>query len=269
MSLVLAGLIVAGASGAAIVGRWLAKRKNADEASADAKDAKDPKDAKDGEGETDERSRAEAEEAAGRSSEDPHEPSRDPDADGGRRPGERKPKEKEKPKKARKIEGPMAHLEGFPCQLGDVIMRMTGEEAWLAGGLVLSEDVPVAALFVAPDAGHDCAVYVRPSPRTSLYWLEPLDPKAVLVGGEPPTSVEHGGIRFDRARRLPLRPKRIGVGAPDAGDALVVAEYHSAGAERLLVMKSSAGSTHAYRGVELEASTYEVIASGRSTLDEA
>jgi hypothetical protein len=162
--------------------------------------------------------------------------------------------------------GPSAHLEGFPCQLGDVLMRLTGEEAWLAGGLVLSEDAPVAALFVAPDAGHDCAIYVRPRPREAVYWMAPLDPSLVLVGGEPPSSVEQGGIRFDRVRRLPLRPKRVGVGAPDVGDAVVLAEYASAGSERLLVMRGSTGTSHAYRGDELEASSYEVIASGRSTL---
>lgn len=158
-------------------------------------------------------------------------------------------------------------LAGFPCQLGDVLMRLTGEEAWLAGGLVLSEEVPVAALFVAPDAKQDCVIYVRPPPRDAVFWLEPLDPDAVLVAGEPPSSVEHRGVRFDRARRLPLRPKRIGVGAPDVGDAVVVAEYSSAGAERLLVLKATSGVTKAYRGVELEASMFEVIPSGKSTLD--
>src|SRR5690606_27851798 len=103
-----------------------------------------------------------------------------------------------------------------------------------------------------PDAGQDCAIYVRARPHSSLYWLEPLDASAVLVGGEPPSAVEHGGIRFERARRLPLRPRRIGVGAPDVGDVVTVAEYASAGAERLLVMKANSGVVRAYRGLELE-----------------
>jgi hypothetical protein len=68
----------------------------------------------------------------------------------------------------------------------------------------LSEEVPVAALFVAPDAGTDCAIYVRPKLREALYWLTPLD-----------------------------------------ADAVIVAEYTSAGAERLLVMKSSNGQARA------------------------
>ena len=227
MSFILAGLIIAGASGAVGVGRWLARRREGTAKDADPTVAHSP-------------------------------PAAPPPAgaDTSTKPARRT------------AEGPQAHLTGFPCQLGDVVMRLTGEEAWLAGGLVLSEEGPVAALFVAPEAGRDCAIYARPQPREAIFWLEPLDPGAVLVGGEPPSSVEHGGIRFDRARRLPLRPKRIGVGAPDVGDAVVLAEYASAGAERLLVMRGSSGVSHAFRGVELEPSSYEVIASGRSTLDD-
>jgi hypothetical protein len=132
--------------------------------------------------------------------------------------------------------------------------------------VILSEDVPVAVLYVAPDAGHNTILYARVRSKTSLHWLAPLDPTAILVGGEPPSSVEHGGIRFDRARRLPLRARRIGVGAPDTGDAVIVAEYASAGAERLLVMKANSGSVFAYRGLELEEGSFEVIASGDTTL---
>jgi hypothetical protein len=246
VSFLLAGLIVAGTSGAIAVGRWLAARREPSDAPAPPtdgaggeRDASDTKESKDG---------------------------------GDKKDADKKesPTSTASPAKTtrRKVEGPHAHLVGFPCQLGDVLMRITGEEAWLAGGLVLSEESPVAALFVAPDAGHDCAIYVRPAPREAVFWLEPLDPGAVLVGGEPPSSVEHGGIRFDRVRRLPLRPKRIGVGAPDVGDAVVVAEYASAGAERLLVMRSTSGTSHAYRGEELEVSAYEIIPSGKSTLDD-
>lgn len=167
----------------------------------------------------------------------------------------------------KKEEAPRVSLEGFTCQLGDVLMRLTGEEAWLAGGVVLSEEIPVAVLFVAPDAGHDRAIYVRARPRGGVFWLDPLDPKEVLVGGEPPSSVEHGGIRFDRTRRLPLRPRRIGVGAPDLGDAVVAAEYASAGAERLLVLKANSGVVRAYRGFELDEGAFEVVPSGETTMD--
>ena len=234
MSFLLAGLIVAGTSGAIAVGRWLSRRGDG---------GAEPKPTAPGAGE------------GGR---------KEGDADTSTTTGEAKKASKRPPK--RTATGPHAHLDGFPCQLGDVIMRLTGEEAWLAGGVVLAEEAPIAVLFVAPDAGHDCAIYARPRPRESVFWMKPLDPGAVLVGGEPPSSVEHDGIRFDRVRRLPLRSTRIGVGAPDVGDSVIVAEYASAGSERLVVMRSTTGSSFAYRGEELEVSSYEVIASGKSTL---
>jgi hypothetical protein len=258
MSLVLAGLVVAGTSGALVVGRWLARRWNkAEDGAVGEKKEKNedkPEDADEA------RARAEVEldgEAPSRKDES------DERANDGNAPSPGAPKRNPRPAP----EGDKVRLEGFVCQLGDVLMRITGEEAWLAGGLVLSEEVPVAVLFVAPDAVHDHAIYVRPRPRASLFWLEPLDPSAILVAGEPPSSVEHRGIRFDRARRLPLRPRRIGVGAPDVGDAVIVAEYTSAGSERLLVVKGSSGVVRAYRGLELEQGSFEVIASGESTLD--
>jgi hypothetical protein len=157
-------------------------------------------------------------------------------------------------------------LEGFPCQLGDVVMRITGEEAWLSGAIVLSEELPLAALFVAPEAGQDRALFVTSRARDRITWLDPLDPSAVLVGGEPPHAVEHGGHRFERARRLPLNARRIGAGAPDVGDAVVVAEYVSSGAERLIVLKANNGNVFAWHGTELEAGAFEVIASGATTL---
>jgi hypothetical protein len=250
VSFLLAGLIIAGTSGAVAVGRWLSRRQG----SVDAK----PDGAGGTTGATDEArdtSGGAPATAAGTTTSSGDAATKDAAKKGAKKPVKRT------------VEGPITHLEGFPCQLGDVLLRLTGEEAWLAGGLVLCEEGPVAALFVAPDAVHDCAIYVRPQPREAVFWMQPLDPGAVLVGGEPPSSVEHGGIRFDRARRLPLRPRRIGVGAPDVGDAVVLAEYASAGSERLLVMRSTTGTSYAYRGEELDPASYEVIPSGRSTLD--
>ena len=254
MSLILSA-IIAGAGGAAL-GGWLARRRAA-KAAAEAKDKKAPEAPKK------EETPEEAVEKKAMAEVEADVPTAKDESS----PRIEDEKPKKKPRSAKPVtSGHQPRLEGFLCQLGDVLTRETGEEAWLAGGVVLSEDIPVAVLFVAPDAGHDIALYVRPHPRSSLFWLEPLDPSAVLVGGEPPSSVEQGGIRFDRTRRLPLRVKRIGAGAPDVGDEVTVAEYASAGADRLLVLKATNGTVRAYRGLELEAGTYEVIASGDSTL---
>ena len=244
MSLLLAGVVFLGTSGALYMSRLLARRRSlvgGAEAEVDEDDARAKKEV------------------------DAELPARNDDSTP-------PPANDEKKKRPASRARPTAvkasnRLEGFVCQLGDVLMRITGEEAWLAGGVVLSEDSPVAVLFVAPDAGHDTAIYVRPQPKSCLFWLEPLEPTAILVGGDMPSSVEHDGIRFDRARKLPLRPRRVGVGAPDVGDTVIVAEYVSTGSERLLVLKSTNGTVHAYRGRELEESLFEVIASGDSTLE--
>lgn len=228
MSLLLTGALLLGTGGFLAASNWLRRRSYAS-----APRSKDVEGSKDAEGSKDERS-----------------------------PDEKTALSEKESVRDRKE----APLEGFVCQLGDVLMRPTGEEAWLAGAVVLSEEIDVCAVFVAPDAGHDCAIYVRPAPRATLWWLAPLDPSVVLVGGEPSSTVEHGGARYERMRRLPLRSRRAGVGAPDVGDALSLAEYASAGAERLLVLKGSSGKVFAYAGLELEPHAYEVIASGASTL---
>jgi hypothetical protein len=259
VSLLLAGLVAAGTSGALLVGRWLAKHRGAPEATNGEAHDPDPDVAR-------ARAVVEAEAPSTKDPEEDDDPKNENENnDPPRTPNAPVPAATKRPV-ARPPEGPTMRLDGFVCQLGDVLMRITGEEAWLAGGVVLSESIPVAVLFVAPDAVHDCAIYVRAQSKRNLVWLEPLDPSAVLVGGEPPSSVEHRGVRFERARRLPLRPRRIGVGAPNVGDVVMVAEYESAGAERLLVLKGNAGVVHAYRGVELEEGSFEVIASGESTL---
>jgi hypothetical protein len=158
-------------------------------------------------------------------------------------------------------------LDGFPCKLGDVVTCAGGEEAWLAGGLVFLEQVPVSVLFIAPEAGGDRALYARPLPNASLSWLAPVPAGALLVGAEPPTSLEHDGSRFERARRLPVRVERIGSGAPDVGVEVIVGEYVGGSGERLIVVVG-AGAARAWRGSLLEDGMYEVLAAGARTLED-
>ena len=167
---------------------------------------------------------------------------------------DKKPDEQSKPKKeARKAEREV-DWSTFPCKLGDVVLRAGGDEAWLAGALVFSEDLPVAALFVAPDAGGDRALYVRPNPNASMHWLTPLAAGEVTLTGEPPSVIEQGGDRFERVRRLPLRVKRV-------GDSAIVAEYTSSSGETLLVL-STTGAARAWRGTRLEEGTYDILPNG-------
>jgi hypothetical protein len=187
---------------------------------------------------------------------------------GPRPPEEEKKKPEEEGDKAMsKKREPEAEdaLAGFPCQLGDVVIRHTGEEAWLAGAVLLSEQAAVAALFVSPDAGSDRFVYVRAQPSVEITWLAPLAPGEIPIGAEPPSAIEHGSVRFERARRLPLRARRLGTGAPDFAEQVLVGEYGGMGADRLLVVLSP-GKTRVFRGTLLESGTYDVLPGGKQTL---
>jgi hypothetical protein len=173
---------------------------------------------------------------------------------------------KKKGKKAAAAPDDDEAFEGFPCRLGDVVMGVGGDEAWLAGALVLSEETPTAVLFIAPDAGGDRALWVRRSMTSDILWMLPIPPGELAVGAEPPSSLEHAGERYERVRRLPLNVERHGTGAPDMGDQVVVAEYKSLPGTKLLVMVGP-GGTRAWHGMSLEHGMYDVLASGKSTLE--
>jgi hypothetical protein len=156
----------------------------------------------------------------------------------------------------------------FPCKLGDVVVRVVErDEAWLAGALIFAEERPVAALFVAPEAGGDRAVLVRDAPGAGLTWLAPLAIGALPLTNDPPYALEHEGTRFERARRLPLRVARAGSGAPSVGERAVVAEYAGPGTQRIVVV-AGAERTLAWRGVALAPGDYDVLpGGGRTNLD--
>ena len=155
----------------------------------------------------------------------------------------------------------------MPCKLGDVVVRTAErDEAWLAGALVFEEDKPVAALFVAPEAGGDHALFVRDAPGAGLTWLIPLAKGALPLTSDPPHAVELEGARYERARRLPVKVTRVGTGAPSVGARAVVAEYAGAAAERLLVVAGTE-QTLAWRGVSLGEGEYDVLPGGGTTLE--
>jgi hypothetical protein len=158
-------------------------------------------------------------------------------------------------------------LASFPCKVGDVVVRVAErDEAWLAGALLLEEERPVAALFVAPEAGGDRALFVRDAPGAGMTWLAPLEKGTLPLTKDPPHALEHEGHRFERTRRLPVRVSRLGTGAPSVGDRAVVAEYAGAAAERLLVVAGSE-ETLAWKGVALREDEYDVLPGGKSTLE--
>ncbi|HEY2369955.1 MAG TPA: hypothetical protein VGH87_26325 [Polyangiaceae bacterium] len=152
---------------------------------------------------------------------------------------------------------PAPNLDAFPCKLGDVVLRGTGEEAWLAGAIVLREgDEPAAVLFFSPEAGGDRAVLARPASQ-EITWL--AEEKGVTVPlGEPPTALEAGTNRYERRRRLPLRAERVGTGAPDLGREVILAEYTGLGDDNLVVLVTKERVV-AFRGPSLGAGAYDVL----------
>jgi hypothetical protein len=137
-----------------------------------------------------------------------------------------------------------------------VLLASHGEEAWLAGALVFREPRPTAVLFIAPDAGGDRAVFARPKADASLLWLAPTILGEEEIGREPPSSLEIEELRFERTRRIPCRVERIGIGAPDLGEEVLLAEYLAATGDRLVVVVGAEGA-RAWRGRELEEGTYD------------
>ena len=158
-------------------------------------------------------------------------------------------------------------LAGFPCKLGDVLVRVAErDEAWLAGALVLEEERPVAVIFIAPEAGGDRAIFMRPPPPPGLAWMAPLKPAELALTADPPHTLEHGGTRYQRVRRLPVTVSRLGSGAPAVGPQAIVAEYEGGGSDRIVVL-AGAQQTLAWKGVALGDGEYDVLPGDGSTLE--
>lgn len=154
----------------------------------------------------------------------------------------------------------------LPLALGDVIVRLRAQqqqprdEVWLAGALVFEEDRPIGALFVAPEAGGDRAVFVRADRAGSpMAWLEPIADDVVPRSADPPHVIEHAGLRFERVRRIPVRVRRIGSGAPDVGSSAIVAEYAGVAAGSRIVVVAGSEARFAWRGVDLLDGQYEIL----------
>ena len=88
-------------------------------------------------------------------------------------------------------------LDAFPCKLGDVILRSAGDEAWLAGALVLREgDEPAAACSSRPKRAPIARARAAPRARSCSGSREEKSVRVPL--GEPPTALEVGTDRYER-----------------------------------------------------------------------
>jgi hypothetical protein len=132
--------------------------------------------------------------------------------------------------------------------------------------VVLREDAPAAVLFIAPDASGERAIYARPRPSAEIAWLALVPGGATTAGAEPPTTLEIDGVRFERARRLPLHAQRVGTGTPDVAETVIVGEYAAASGEVAIVLVSS-GVAHAWRGRRLREGEFDVWGGGEGNRD--
>lgn len=119
---------------------------------------------------------------------------------------------------------PLGRL-GFGVEIGDVI-SLGAEELWLEGGWLLSEGAePVAVVLPMREA----TLLALPGPQQQLYRLTPLS--AGDFGGA--SSVESGGVRFERARRLPVELEPVGRGSDPPYKSAVLAEYRAPSGDTL------------------------------------
>ena len=88
----------------------------------------------------------------------------------------------------------------------------------------------------------------------------------LALTADPPHSLEHGGARYQRVRRLPVTVSRIGSGAPAVGAQAIVAEYEGGGTDRIVVL-AGAQQTLTWKGVALGEGDYDVLPGDGSTLE--
>jgi len=148
---------------------------------------------------------------------------------------------------------------GFDVELGDVI-EVAGRELWLEQAWLLAEaGDPVAALFAAREA----TLIALPPPSRTVYLLEEV---SVGIAADPPAVLESRGVRFERARRLPVRVSCIGKSEPLPWDEAVLAEYRGLARDALWVL-GRPGATRAWQGRAADESEIVRWGGGQKTLE--
>ncbi|MCK6535127.1 MAG: hypothetical protein L6Q84_19315 [Polyangiaceae bacterium] len=148
---------------------------------------------------------------------------------------------------------------GFEIELGDV-MEVLGRELWLEEAWLLSEGQdPVAALFQAREA----TLLVLPPPVSTLYLLNDA---AIPLPAEPPTSLEAGGVRFERVRRLRVLVAPVGKSAPLPWNEGLLSEYRGLENDALWVL-GHGGHSRVWQGRAVHTSDVVRWGGGAKTLE--
>jgi hypothetical protein len=147
---------------------------------------------------------------------------------------------------------------GIDVELGDVV-DVAGQELWLETAWLLSESGDViAALFGAREA----TLVVVPRPRRGVYLLREV---ALSVPEDPPSTVEAGGVRFERIRRIPVRITAVGASPPLPWDEALYVEYRGLAGDALFLL-GRGGRAKAWQGRLVAESDIERWGGGAETL---
>jgi hypothetical protein len=148
---------------------------------------------------------------------------------------------------------------GFAMELGDVV-EIGGRELWLEEGWILSEgDDAVIALFAAKEA----TLVTLPAPSKASYLLDSVE---LAFAGDPPLTLESGGVRFERVRRLPVRVETLEKSSPLPWEEALLSEYRGLATDALFVL-GNAGRVRAWQGRLVGESEIERWGGGKSTLE--
>ena len=147
---------------------------------------------------------------------------------------------------------------GFEVEQGDVISAR-GRELWLEQGWLLSEGHDaVAALLFAREA----VVLVQPRPRPRTAVLAAIE---LPLPADPPSAIDHGGVRYERAKRLPVSIEALSQSPePPWSDALLT-EYRGLANEVLWALVTPRGS-RAWSGHTIDEHEIERWGGGADTL---
>jgi hypothetical protein len=149
-------------------------------------------------------------------------------------------------------------IAGFAFEQGDVI-SIAGRELWLEHGWLLAEgDDPIAALLFAREA----VVLAEPRPRGRVCRLHEVE---LRMPGDPPSALDHGGARYERARRLPVAIERLPQSPEPPWPNALLCEYRGLGGEVLWVLLH-AGTCRAWAGFFVAEHEIEHWGGGAETL---
>lgn len=169
-------------------------------------------------------------------------------------PPQAKPREPED----RRVESELIRL-GFEIELGDVV-EIGGRELWLERAWLFSEaGDAVAALFSAREA----TLVVSPPPARRVWVLDEVE---IALPPEPPATLESRGVRFERARRIPVTVKALGKSPPLPWDQAVFAEYRGLAGDALFTLGKD-GRAKAWQGRIASDSEIERWGGGERTLE--